>query len=173
MASKEALTRFLSSLDKRTYYEILGVPKDADQGAIKTAFHDFSLRYHPDRYVDAPEDARPIAAEVYKRAVEAYRCLTRSEVRQRYDRALGRGKIRIEPWVPSTRPPPPPMRTLAMIAVSPRAKKLAEKADRLISIGKLEDARVELVGACQCEPANEELAERVRFLYDALALEPP
>ena len=60
-----------------------------------------------------------------------------------------------------------------MIAQTPRAKKLAEKADRLISIGKLEDARIELVSACQCEPANEELADRVRLLYDALALEPP
>jgi hypothetical protein len=60
-----------------------------------------------------------------------------------------------------------------MIARTPSAKKLATKADRLISIGELESARVQLVSACQCEPDNEELAERLRFLYEALALEPP
>lgn len=173
MATKEALGLFLASLDKRSYYEILGVPQDATAGAIKSAFHGFSLRYHPDRHVDAPDDAVAVASEIYKRAVEAYRCLTQPDHRKRYDRALGRGKIRIQPWLPSSRPPPPPMRTLEMIAQTPRAKKLAAKADRLISIGKLEDARIELVTACQCEPSNEELAERVRFLYDALALEPP
>jgi hypothetical protein len=170
MATKEALSLFLSSLDKKTYYQILGVPADASPAAIKSAFHAFSLRYHPDRHVDSPEDVRPIASEIYKRAVEAYRGLTR--VRERYDRAIGRGKVRIEPWLPSTRPPPPPMRTLVMIAKTPRARKFAEKADRLISIGRLEDARIELVSACQCEPGNEELAERVQLLYHALALEP-
>jgi curved DNA-binding protein CbpA len=173
MATRDALALYLSSLDRKTYYDILGVPRDASQSSIKEAFHAFSLRYHPDRHVDGPQDSRPVAAEIYKRAVEAYGCLTRPATRQRYDRAMARGKTRLEPWRPSSRPPPPPMRTLGMIAQTPRAKKLAEKADRLISIGKLEDARVELVSACQCEPANEELADRVRLLYDALALEPP
>jgi hypothetical protein len=32
---------------------------------------------------------------------------------------------------------------------------------------------VQLVGACQCEPYNEELVERLQILYEALALEPP
>jgi DnaJ domain len=171
MATKEALSLFLSSLDKKSYYEILGLPRDATPAAIKKAFHAFSLGYHPDRHVDSPEDVRPIASEIYKRAVEAYRCLTRG--RARYDRALARGKVRIDPSLPSTRPPPLPMRTLVMIARTPRAKKLAEKAERLITIGKLEAARIELVSACQCEPGNEELAERVQLLYHALALEPP
>jgi hypothetical protein len=31
---------------------------------------------------------------------------------------------------------------------------------------------VQLVTACQCEPDNEELAERLQILYEALALEP-
>jgi hypothetical protein len=46
------------------------------------------------------------------------------------------------------------------------------KADRLIAVGKLEEARVHLVTACQSEPDNEELAERLQILYEALALEP-
>jgi hypothetical protein len=64
------------------------------------------------------------------------------------------------------------MRTLEAIAQTPRGKELARKADRLIMIGKLDDARVQLVSACQDEPFNEELGERLEILYEALALEP-
>jgi hypothetical protein len=173
MATREALLLYLSSLDKKTYYDILGCTPDATSHAVKEAFHAFSLRYHPDRFVDSSKEVIAIASEIFKRGVEAYGCLSRRNARASYDRALGRGKIRLDAWLPSTPPPPPPVRTLEMIARTPPAKKLAAKAERLISIGKLEGARVELVGACQCEPDNEELAERLRFLYEALALEPP
>jgi hypothetical protein len=64
------------------------------------------------------------------------------------------------------------MRTLEMIAKTPGGKKFAAKADRLIAIGKLEDARVALTSAFQCEPMNDELEERIDLLYEALSLEP-
>jgi len=172
MASKEALSLFLRSLDRKSYYDILRLPRDAGDAAVKAAFHEFSLLYHPDRHVDSPRDVGAIASEIYKRGVEAYRCLSRRPARERYDRAVKRGKIRIEASRPSTAPPPPLLRTLEMIARSARAKKFAVKADRLIAIGKLEDARLQLVNSCQCEPDNEELAERLQILYEALALEP-
>lgn len=173
MATKEALLLFLSSVDKKTYYDILRVSQDGSPAAIKSAFHAFSLIYHPDRYVDSSGEVGAVASEIYKRGVEAYRCLSGRATRERYDRALARGKIRIGLWLPSTRPPPPPVRTLEMIAQTPRGKKFAEKGERLIAIGRLDDARVQLVSACQCEPDNAELAERLQFLYEALALEPP
>ena len=91
---------------------------------------------------------------------------------ERYDRALRRGKLRLDRLAPSTVPPPPSLRTLEMVARTARGKQAALKADRLIDIGSLEDARVQLVGACQCEPDNEELSERLQILYEALALEP-
>jgi curved DNA-binding protein CbpA len=173
MATEDALLLYLSSLDRKTYYAILGCAKDASPSAIKAAFHAFSLLYHPDRYVDSTKEVGALASEIYKRGVEAYRCLSRPDVRARYDRSLARGKIRLDASLPSTPRPPPPIRTLEMIARTAEAKKRADKADRLLSIGKLESARVELVGACQCEPDNDELAERLRLLYEALALEPP
>ena len=67
---------------------------------------------------------------------------------------------------------PLPMRTLEMICRDPKAKVQAVKADRLLSVGKLEDARLALINATQLEPHNEELQERLRLLYEALALEP-
>ncbi len=172
MASREALGVFLQSLAQKSYYDIMRVPRDAPPGKIKSAFHEFSLLYHPDRYTTSDADVRALASEIYKRGVEAYRCLSRRPLRERYDRALGRGKLRIEPSRPSTAPPPPPMRTLEMVARTPSGRQFAVKADRLITAGRLEDARVQLVGACQCEPDNEELAERLQILYEALALEP-
>jgi curved DNA-binding protein CbpA len=170
MPTREALTVFLQSLEHKSYYDILRAPPDADPAAIKAAFHHFSLLYHPDRHGD-PE-VRPLATEIYKRGVEAYRCLSRRPLRERYDRALSRGKLRLEPSRLSTPPPPPVLRTLEAVARSPRAKRFAVKADRLIAVGKLEDARLQLVDACQCEPDNEELAERLQILYEAIALEP-
>jgi curved DNA-binding protein CbpA len=174
MASIEALTLFLNSLSKKSYYDILRVQRGSDAQAIKAAFHDFSLHYHPDRHVGAEAAVVQVAAEIYKRGVEAYRCLTRKASRDRYDRALAGGTLRIDAAVAvDPAPEPPPMRTLETIATTERGKRHALKADRLIAIGKLDEARVQLVTACQCEPHNRELAERLAAVYEALALEPP
>src|ERR1700722_645665 len=151
MPSRDALEVYLQSLAARSYYDVLRVPRGASVADIKSAFHEFSLLYHPDRYVDSPRDVGAVATEIYKRGVEAYRCLSRGPMRERYDRALGRGKLRFEASRASTVPPPREVRTLEMIARTPRGKQVALKADRLISVGKLDDARVQLVTACQCE----------------------
>jgi curved DNA-binding protein CbpA len=173
MSSVDALRVFLGSIDRKSYYDILRVGRDADAGAVKRAFHDFSLLYHPDRYVGAPPQEAEVASEIFKRGVEAYRCLSRKPTRERYDKSLARGKLRSAAARPSTLPPPPPpVRTLEDVARTPRAKQLALKADRLISAGKLDDARVALVSACQDEPDNAELAERLQIIYEVLALEP-
>lgn len=173
MPSAEALGVYLQSLERKSYYDILRIPPGADAAAVKSAFHDFSLLYHPDRYVEAEDEVIRLASEIYKRGVEAYRCLSRAPLRERYDRALARGKLREDASLaPSIPPEPPPARTLEMVALTPRGKQLALKADRFITVGRFEDARVQLVSACQCEPDNAELEERLRLLYDVIALEP-
>ena len=73
MPSKDALSVYLASLEKRTYYDILRIRRDADAATVKRAFHEFSLLYHPDRYVDSPSDVTATASEIFKRGVEAYR----------------------------------------------------------------------------------------------------
>ncbi len=64
----------------RDYYEILGVPRDADERAIKSAFRRLARELHPD-VSDHPE-----AQERFREAAEAYEVLSKSETRQLYDR---------------------------------------------------------------------------------------
>ena len=57
--------------DKKDYYEVLGVPKDADDAAIKKAYRQLAKKYHPDMN---PGDKE---AEIkFKEASEAYAVLS-------------------------------------------------------------------------------------------------
>src|SRR5580692_1378630 len=147
MPSPDALRVYLQSLVRKSYYDVLRIPRDATPAAVKAGLHEFSLLYHPDRFVASPAEVGAVASEIYKRGVEAYRCLSRKPSRDRYDRGLARGKVRLEAARLSTVPPPPVVRTLEMVARTKRGKELARKADRLIDVGKLEDARVQLASA--------------------------
>ena len=66
---------------KRDYYEVLGVDRKADGVAIKRAFRDLAMRYHPDKN---PDDNA--AEERFKEANEAYAVLSDDKARARYDR---------------------------------------------------------------------------------------
>ena len=66
---------------KRDYYEILGVSKNADESEIKKAYRKLAIKYHPDKN---PDDAS--AEEKFKEAAEAYEVLSNSEKRAQYDR---------------------------------------------------------------------------------------
>jgi curved DNA-binding protein CbpA len=172
MPAVSTFVAWADSLPSLSYYAILRVQPDANAGQIKQAFHTFALRCHPDRYVDDGGDVARAAAEVFKRGVEAYNVLCKPELRARYDKGLGAGKLRLDlDGLPSAPPPPPKGRTLEELCATPRGKHFALKAERLISIGKLEDARIQLVNATMEEPFNDELKDRLTALYEALCLE--
>ncbi|MFW9777313.1 MAG: molecular chaperone DnaJ [Candidatus Heimdallarchaeota archaeon] len=69
------------SENKRDYYEVLGVPRDADLKTIKKAFRKLARKYHPDMKPDDPD-----AENKFKEAAEAFEVLSDSENRARYDR---------------------------------------------------------------------------------------
>ncbi len=66
--------------DKRDYYEVLGVSKDADDTALKKAYRVLAKKYHPDAN---PGDKD--AEAKFKEASEAYAVLSDPEKRKRYD----------------------------------------------------------------------------------------
>ena len=67
-------------MDKRDYYEVLGVQKGASDDEIKKAYRKLAKQYHPDLNKENPE-----AADKFKEAAEAYEVLSDSEKRSRYD----------------------------------------------------------------------------------------
>ncbi len=67
-------------MEKRDYYEVLGVDKKASADEIKKAYRKKAIQYHPDRN---PGDKE--AEEKFKEAAEAYDVLSNPDKRARYD----------------------------------------------------------------------------------------
>ena len=67
-------------MEKRDYYEVLGVGKSASADEIKKAYRKLAIQYHPDKN---PGDKE--AEEKFKEAAEAYDVLSNPEKRKRYD----------------------------------------------------------------------------------------
>lgn len=78
------------SLSSDDFYEILGVPKSADDREIKKAFHKLSLKCHPDKN---PPEKHEEATENFKKISEAYEALSNPEKRKVYDK-YGRDGLR-------------------------------------------------------------------------------
>ncbi|MBL8634016.1 MAG: molecular chaperone DnaJ [Myxococcales bacterium] len=81
---------------RRDYYDVLGLPRNADPTEIKRAYRALALRYHPDQNRDDKQ-----AEEKFKEVSEAYTVLSDPEKRARYDRlghmGLSRDAAGIDP----------------------------------------------------------------------------
>ena len=67
-------------MNKRDYYEVLGVARGAPESEIKKAYRRLAMKYHPDRN---PGDHN--AENKFKEAKEAYEVLSDSQMRAAYD----------------------------------------------------------------------------------------
>jgi molecular chaperone DnaJ len=66
---------------KRDYYDVLGVARDADEAALKSAYRKLAMQFHPDRN---PGDGE--AETRFKEVSEAYEALKDPQKRAAYDR---------------------------------------------------------------------------------------
>lgn len=77
---------YVATVDKRDYYEVLGLDRDADGETIKRAFHSLARDWHPD-VAHAPD-----AEARFRELAEAYAVLSKREARLLYDRYGYRGR---------------------------------------------------------------------------------
>ena len=66
--------------EKRDYYEVLGLGRNASKAEMKSAYRKLAIRFHPDKNPDNKE-----AEDKFKEAAEAYEILTDDNKRQTYD----------------------------------------------------------------------------------------
>ncbi|THB64612.1 MAG: molecular chaperone DnaJ [Desulfovibrio sp.] len=67
-------------MDKRDYYDVLGVGREAGEDEIKRSYRKLAMQFHPDRNPDDPD-----AEQNFKEAAEAYEVLRDPNKRARYD----------------------------------------------------------------------------------------
>lgn len=72
--------RQFSSGGKEDFYKVLGVSKSADKGDVKKAYFKQAKMYHPDTNKDDKT-----ASDKFKKATEAYECLSDEKQRKLYD----------------------------------------------------------------------------------------
>ena len=71
--------------EKRDYYEVLGVGRDASADDIKQAYRKAALKWHPDRWVSGTDEEKKTAEEKFKEASEAYSILSDPDKKAKYD----------------------------------------------------------------------------------------
>ncbi len=165
-----AIAEWSAVLDHSSYYEILGVLEIADDEALRDAFHQFSLAFHPDRHRGADRELVADVTRIFQRGAEAYRVLTDPELRVRYDMGLAKGQLRLV--MRRTTPPPGTterVQPLHELCRSPGAKLAAQKADKLLAVGDLQAAKREIERALEYDGGNNSaLTERLDALAVAL-----
>lgn len=72
--------------NKRDYYEVLGVGRNASADEIKAAYKKITLEWHPYKHVNDTEEKKKEAEEKFKEASEAYSVLSDPDKKAKYDK---------------------------------------------------------------------------------------
>jgi curved DNA-binding protein CbpA len=152
-------------LDQLDYYELLRIEPSASGDDVRRAFHDFAMRYHPDRYAGAPPDKAERASQIYRRGAEAYRVLSNLEQRKRYDQLMAAGTLRyVDPTATEERAAKKPEGALEVKSL--RARPFLQKGLDAEKRGDLQQAKLNFGMALQHESDNAALKQR----YDEIVL---
>jgi hypothetical protein len=159
---KVELGQRLVGIDKKTYYEVLDVDREARRDEIIDAYDRFSLRFHPDRikYHLAAEDAQTQeqARNFYLLVTEAYQTLLDPAKRKRYDRELKAGRLRFDPSLYQT------IDDLSKVTNVENAKRYLRLAQKELDRGDKAAASVFFKMAQAVDPENDEIRQRLEDL---------
>jgi curved DNA-binding protein CbpA len=176
-AFQREIREFAKALPGLNYYEVLGVPREADPAEIRDAFFQRSKTYHPDRYFK--KELGPygeLLHEVYKRIVAAHDVLRDSKLRGAYDRSLAP--------TPESRPVtlPPPAMPVSRAPTSGRGASLRSRLGlkspglMLVSLQRqLEQSRARATKqfeAAMLQKKNGDWARAAQLVELALAFDP-
>lgn len=170
----EFVFAWMDVLDQLTYYELFGISPDAAPDDVRAAFHRFCDVFHPDRHLTRTSSERDAISKIFKRGTEACLVLSDDSLRAQYDAQLVGGPrehlVRIS-QSPRTRPPTqgPARSSLENAARSPSSRPFAKRAEELIEVGDLRQAKLQLVMANHLEPGNDALAAALRDIEARLA----
>ena len=91
-ALKKKLRSDLEEMRRQTYFEILGVSREADTEEIRKAFFSLAREYHPDKIAGSMADeVRQLAGEIYDLVTRAYETLSDEEERSAYLQQISSG----------------------------------------------------------------------------------
>src|SRR5215813_12014375 len=90
----KALARVIDRVD---YYRLLKVDPGASSETVRGAYHDARRRFHPDAFLNPPDDVRDAVDLIARRITEGYLVLRDRTRRAAYDSALSSGQVRYNP----------------------------------------------------------------------------
>jgi DnaJ-class molecular chaperone len=166
----DLVLRWDENLDAADYFTLLrlDVPQTPEQtvddARVRDAFHAFALAFHPDRYRGADDVVREAANRVYCRGAEGYRVLLDPTLRRHYVQLMREGTLRMSAEDVAESVKGAAATTIESLVKSATARPFAKRADELIALGDLKQARLQLRLALMKEPQNARLEERMRDL---------
>jgi len=75
----------VTHVENTTYYDLLGVPINADREEIVRTYRKLAMKMHPDRFKTKPREIKKEMEEKFKKIVEAYQILSEDETRHKYN----------------------------------------------------------------------------------------
>ncbi len=152
-------------LDEVDYYQLLGLERTASPDALRNAYFDLSLEFHPDRFfLLRSGDLKEKIYEIYRRIAEAHRVLSDERKRRAYNEAHeGTNAKRATPELRADSSLPQPAlgegtvdvtSQIAAVAETQQGLGFVDLAREAFGHGDFNAARMHLIFARAHEPGN-------------------
>lgn len=162
-------------LDEVDYYQLLGIDRTADPEAMRSAYFDLSLEFHPDRFfLLRSGDLKEKIYEIYRRIAEAHRVLSDDRKRRLYDEAhegsnskRATAELRADSALPQPVLDPGTVDVTAQIAAVAETQQglsFVDLAREAFSHGDFNGARLHLTFARAHEPENISLQSALQMV---------